>query len=41
MSRPVASFLFEDTHGKGHKTEHSPEEQTIIWIGLPRGLDQL
>jgi hypothetical protein len=32
--------LFEDTHGKGHKSEHSPEEQTVIWISLPRGLDQ-
>ena len=31
--------LFEDTHGKGHKTRHSPEEQTVIWISLPRGLD--
>jgi hypothetical protein len=38
---PAGSFvLFEDTHGKGHKTEHSPEEQTVIWISLPRGLDQ-
>ena len=37
---PAGSFiLFEDTHGKGHKTEHSPEEQTVIWINLPRGLD--
>ena len=38
---PAGSFiLFEDTHGKGHKTEHSPEEQTVIWIYLPHGLDQ-
>ena len=38
---PAGGFvLFEDTHGKGHKTRHSPEEQTVIWISLPRGLDQ-
>ena len=37
---PAGSFvLFEDTHGKGHKTHHSPEEQTVIWISLPRGLE--
>jgi len=32
--------LFEDTSGKGHKTRHSPAEQTVIWISLPHGLDQ-
>jgi hypothetical protein len=38
---PAGGFvLFEDTHGKGHKTQHSPEEQTVIWISLPQGLDQ-
>jgi hypothetical protein len=38
---PAGSFvLFEDTHGKGHKSQHSPEEQTVIWISLPHGLDQ-
>jgi hypothetical protein len=38
---PAGGFvLFEDTHGKGYKSEHSSEEQTIIWISLPRGLDQ-
>jgi hypothetical protein len=37
---PAGSFiLFEDTHGKGHKSQHSPEEQTVIWISLPHGLD--
>ena len=37
---PAGSFvLFEDTHGKGHKSRHSPEEQTVIWISLPHGLD--
>jgi hypothetical protein len=37
---PAGSFvLFEDTDGKGHKSRHSPEEQTIIWISLPRGLE--
>jgi hypothetical protein len=37
---PAGSFvLFEDTDGKGHKSRHSPEEQTVIWISLPRGLD--
>jgi hypothetical protein len=37
---PAGGFvLFEDTHGKGHKSRHSPEEQTVIWISLPRGLD--
>ena len=38
---PAGGFvLFEDTHGKGHKSRHSPQEQTVIWISLPRGLDQ-
>ena len=38
---PAGGFvLFEDTHGKGHKSQHSPEEQTVIWIYLPHGLDQ-
>jgi hypothetical protein len=37
---PAGSFvLFEDTQGKGHKSRHSPEAQTVIWISLPRGLD--
>jgi len=37
---PAGSFvLFEDTHGKGHKSRHSLEEQTVIWISLPHGLD--
>jgi hypothetical protein len=37
---PAGGFvLFEPTHGKGHKSQHSPEEQTVIWISLPRGLD--
>ena len=37
---PAGSFvLFEDTHGKGHKSQHSPDEQIVIWISLPRGLD--
>jgi hypothetical protein len=31
--------LFEDIHGKGHTSRHSPEEQTVIWISLPHGLD--
>ena len=38
---PAGGFiLFEDTHGKGHKSRHSPQEQTVIWISLTRGLDQ-
>ena len=38
---PAGGFiLFEDTRGKGHKSRHSPQEQTVIWISLPRGLDQ-
>ena len=38
---PAGGFiLFEDTHGKGHRSRHSPQEQTVIWISLPRGLDQ-
>ncbi|CCD88652.1 hypothetical protein; putative Pirin-related protein [Bradyrhizobium sp. ORS 285] len=38
---PAGGFiLFEDTHGKGHRTLHSPEEQTVIWISLPQGLGQ-
>jgi hypothetical protein len=37
---PAGSFvLFEDTQGKGHKSRYSPEEQTVIWISLPGGLD--
>mgnify|MGYP001812075262 CR=1 FL=1 len=32
-------ILFEDTHGKGHRTFHSPQEQTVMWISLPHGLD--
>ena len=37
---PAGSFiLFEDTHGKGHRTFHSPQEQTVLWISLPDGLD--
>jgi hypothetical protein len=31
--------LVEDTHGKGHISRHSPEEQTVLWISLPNGLD--
>ena len=31
--------LVEDTHGKGHISRHSDEEQTVIWISLPNGLD--
>ena len=38
---PAGGFiLFEDTHGKGHRTEHSPHAQTVIWISLPHGLDR-
>lgn len=29
---------FEDTHGKGHLSRHSPEAQRVIWISLPNGL---
>jgi hypothetical protein len=37
---PAGGFvLFEDTHGKGHQSRHSPDEQTVIWISLPCGLD--
>lgn len=37
---PAGGFiLFEDIGGKGHKSRQSPEEQTVIWISLPRGLD--
>lgn len=31
--------LIMDTHGKGHLSRHSPEEQTVIWISLPNGLE--
>lgn len=31
--------LVEDTHGKGHLSRHSPDEQTVLWIRLPEGLD--
>jgi hypothetical protein len=38
---PAGGFiLFEDTHGKGRKSRHSPQEQTVIWISLSHGLDQ-
>jgi hypothetical protein len=30
------SVLFADTDGKGNKSRHSPEEQTVIWIAPPR-----
>ena len=37
---PAGSFvLFEDVNGKGHKSLHSPEEQTVLWISMPRGLE--
>lgn len=36
---PAGGFvLFEDVDGKGHKSLHSPEEQTVLWISLPQGL---
>jgi hypothetical protein len=25
----------DDVDGKGHKSLHSPEEQTVLWISLP------
>jgi len=31
--------LLEDTHGKGHLSRHSPDEQIVLWIRLPDGLD--
>jgi hypothetical protein len=34
-------ILFEDVDGMGHKTHHSPEAQTVLWISLPQGLDRL
>lgn len=37
---PAGGFiLFEDTHGKGHRTFHSPQEQVVMWVSLPHGLD--
>jgi hypothetical protein len=33
-------ILFEDVNGKGHKSLHSPEAQTVLWINLPQGLDK-
>jgi hypothetical protein len=37
---PAGSFvLFEDVDGKGHKSLHSLEEQTVLWISLPQGLE--
>ena len=32
-------MLVEDTHGKGHLSRHSPDEQIVLWIRLPDGLD--
>jgi hypothetical protein len=38
---PAGGFvLFEDVEGEGHKSVHSPQEQTVLWISLPQGLDQ-
>jgi hypothetical protein len=31
--------LIEDTFGKGHLSRHSPDEQIVLWITLPTGLD--
>jgi quercetin dioxygenase-like cupin family protein len=31
-------ILIEDTTGKGHRSRHSNEEQTVLWISLPDGL---
>ena len=31
--------LVEDTHGMGHLSRHSTDEQTVLWIRLPDGLD--
>ena len=31
--------LFEDVDGKGHKSLHSLEEQTVLWLSLPQGLE--
>ncbi|HUK11599.1 MAG TPA: hypothetical protein VLX09_27280 [Stellaceae bacterium] len=37
---PAGGFvLVEDTHGKGHVSRHSAEEQSVIWITLPNGLE--
>jgi hypothetical protein len=37
--RPVDFVLFEDVDGNGHKSLHSPEEPTVLWISLPQGLE--
>jgi hypothetical protein len=34
-------ILFEDVDGNGHKTLHSPDAQTVLWISLPQGLDKV
>ncbi len=31
--------LVEDTHGRGHLSRHSKDEQTVLWIRLPDSLD--
>jgi hypothetical protein len=37
---PAGSFvLVTDTHGKGHRSRHSPEGQTVIWISMPNGFE--
>lgn len=37
---PAGAFvLLEDTHGKGHISRQSKQEQIVIWITLPNGLD--
>ncbi len=32
--------LVEDTHGKGHLSRHSPDQQLVLWISLPEGLEK-
>jgi hypothetical protein len=33
--------LVEDTHGKGHLSRHSEQEQVVIWVTVPNGLDRM
>jgi hypothetical protein len=37
---PVGSCVsVEDTYGKGYRSRHSAEAQTVIWVSLPNSLD--
>jgi hypothetical protein len=40
MVTAAAAGVFAAQCSTLNKTQHSPEERTVIWISLPHGLDQ-